>query len=810
MKCTKLYVTLAALALAACSEQADFTQADVINSAVENAERPVSFDTYLGGTATTRAYGTGESDYKKGTITNDGASSTTRLSVAEFGVFSYHTGTYKLSELDGTTGKEYVTPNFMYNEYIKWNGTSNFWYYTPVKYWPNGIDLANTENNNSPSKTATETAPQYLSFYAYAPYTNDATTFGTAYTDDNPYGTFPITSSTKANYFQTAAYSGAKGIVGMSSNAIPNDKGIWLNYILDNPSTSEGVDLLWGLRGQYTYDETDNVNNTIDKLGAAYNTNLTKQSVDEKVRFLFKHALAKVGGATATSTGSTSDPAQGGLKVVLDVDANSTDPGEGADNQDIYQGTKFDVGVNEHKTLVTIKSVTIRDAFTYTKTDDAGATITNLGSDLNTYGWFDITTGTWKNTGHAAAENIDNESEATAGGGIFKSVISDATLNADIKEGTVKNSTGVAWQNSDSSGEGYTGGASGVTTSLKNVYADANVPGVFMIPGSEPQTIYVTVDYVVRTADAKLNPTGTATAADVHAYTEVEQIITNAVKLSNLEANKYYTLVMHLGLTSVKFEAIVADWAGTSNATYDENGNVIDDGTTEQKSVWLPSNVVNTTSITADAGTTHKHVTVDATTDTYTVNLTGAGADGTVAFTTTSTATNQSGTAITTTAGVDVDASNTANASVSVSGGNAAVTIKLKPNYSSKAVVNTVVITRTSGESTTVTITQAPRVIVLTPTATTVSDKAEPFTVSATTSNGAPITWADYDITTTSGTITSTEAQKTAGIIQVTPAANTSTTTQSITVTVTVKNAKVTTDDTAATASTTVTQASAE
>ncbi len=810
MKTNKIYLcAFAALALSACSEQDDFTQADIRNAAVENADVPVQFDTYMGKTGTTRAYGTTASDYQKGTITNDGANSTTMLSKAEFGVFSYHSGTYKLAQLDGTTGKEYVTPNFMYNEYIKWNSSSSYWYYSPVKYWPNGIDLANTENNNSPSNTATETAPQYLSFYAYAPFTKDHTTFGTKYSTAN-YGAFPITSSDENSYFQTAAYSGAKGIVGMSSNAITNEKGIWLNYVLDNPSTSEGVDMLWGLRGQYTYDETDNVNNTIDKLGAAYNTNLTKQSVDEKVRFLFKHALAKVGGATATSTGGTADPAQGGLKVVLDVDANSTNPGAGADNQDLYQGTKFNADANLNNTLVTINSVTIRDAFTYTKTDDTGATITNVGSDLNTYGWFDITTGTWKNTGHAAAENLENETTATAGGGTFKSIANDATLNADIKEGTVKNSTGVAWQNTESSEEGYTGGASGVTTSLKNVYADANVPGIFMIPGSEPQTIYVTVDYVVRTADPKLNPTGTATAADVQAYTEVNQVITNAVKLSNLEANKYYTLVMHLGLTSVKFEAIVADWSGSSNDTYDENGNVIPAGTPETKSVWLPSNVVNTTTITADAGTSHKHVTVDATATAYTVNLTGAGDDGTVAFTTTSTAKDLEGNSVTTSAGIDVSTTNTANSSVSVSGGAATISLTLKPNYSSTAVVNTVVITRDGGESTTVTITQAPRVIILTPTETNVSDKAVPFTVKATTGNGQPIAWADYDISTTSGTITSDAAQQTAGIIQVTPAANTGATTNAITVTVTVKNAKVSTSDTAATASTVVTQASAE
>lgn len=52
----------------------------------------------------------------------------------------------------------------------------------------------------------------------------------------------------------------------------------------------------------------------------------------------------------------------------------------------------------------------------------------------------------------------------------------------------------------------------------------------------------------------------------------------------SLLASKYITLVIHLGLTSVKFAASVAEWG-------DSNG----DGTPEEnenKLVWLPSNVV--------------------------------------------------------------------------------------------------------------------------------------------------------------------------------------------------------------------------
>ena len=74
----------------------------------------------------------------------------------------------------------------------------------------------------------------------------------------------------------------------------------------------------------------------------------------------------------------------------------------------------------------------------------------------------------------------------------------------------------------------------------------------------------------------------------------------------------------------MKFEAVVADWATNGGDTYDEDGNVLPGtpATEEDQPVWLPSNVVNTTTISASAGTTHKSVTVHAATTDYTVHLT--------------------------------------------------------------------------------------------------------------------------------------------------------------------------------------------
>ncbi len=93
----------------------------------------------------------------------------------------------------------------------------------------------------------------------------------------------------------------------------------------------------------------------------------------------------------------------------------------------------------------------------------------------------------------------------------------------------------------------------GVTTTAQNVYKKETNPLVF-IPGTKPR-FKITVEYVVRTKDAHL----------AKGYTEVVQKITHNVAFDDeVELNKKYNLLIHLGLTSVKFEATVADWDATT------------------------------------------------------------------------------------------------------------------------------------------------------------------------------------------------------------------------------------------------------
>lgn len=194
-------------------------------------------------------------------------SSTDMLKGADygFGVFAFYTDVNVWDYFDGTSGKELLPPNFMYNQSVEWTdveGEEGAWLYNPVKYWP---------NNNTPADDEGATGSQehsYVSFFAYAPYVAEASLVGTE-----------------------------TGIYALSGNAEVGSP--FLCYRLDTKGGNllktgeEQVDLLWGLRGKYTYQEADGTDNTIPTLGNAYNTDLTKQTVNEQVKFLFKHALSR-------------------------------------------------------------------------------------------------------------------------------------------------------------------------------------------------------------------------------------------------------------------------------------------------------------------------------------------------------------------------------------------------------------------------------------------------------------------------------------------------------------------------------------
>ena len=555
---------LTALTFAACSQSDTIADGNSVNNA-NNAPQAVEFGTYMGQNTRSAT----DQLYEKGTIANKDGENIVNLTKAQFGVFAYFTGA---TDYDPASTTRY--PNFMYNEHLQWDEgiNSGSWVYSPVKYWPNGID---TDNANTPSKNAIQKEEGKLSFYAFAPYMEEGTT---PTTDTKPTGvtankvktpkTITIGSDVKEN-----------GVVAISSNN--STSNVWVKYVMPSANAADAVDLLWGLAGKTSYDETDGTDPTLT-VGTTYNINLTKQKVSEKVKFLFKHALAKVGGSTANNDETTTgDPKQCGLKVIVDVDK------EEGDGQNTYFSSSFD----NTKTLVTLKSVKVQDALS--AKNDNGVPFngnTETKSNLNTFGWFNIETGQWcnengtygqldNNTGATYSIRADNEDDNVNN--------TTYTLNEKIKEVGAQKFEGADPKKkklADGNAAWSTGNPVGVTTEATPVFANENVPALMVIPGGEA-TLYITVDYFVRTADPKLDA----------GYSEVEQTITNAVSLSNLDPNKYYTIIMHLGLTSVKFEAVVTDWTLTSDATFHENGTVTEGSNKNEKKVWLPSNVVNAT-----------------------------------------------------------------------------------------------------------------------------------------------------------------------------------------------------------------------
>lgn len=579
---------LAALTFAACSQSDTIADGNSVNN-VNNAPQAVEFGTYMGAQGT-RATG--------GTV-GDITTSVLKGDHYGFGVVAYHTDAENWAGTSNTT-----IPNFMWNQKVTWDAT-NEWTYTPVKFWPNDFSTGKVDNKEGKDEGKEAWGSQNggkISFFAYAPYVNFATN-STSYKNKT------------ASRESTAATDGITAITANSVGAEPQ-----VYYILSNADVNNAVDLLWGLRGNsFGYNLATNTKDQ-NPVTADYNVNLTKQSVSEKVNFLFKHALAKIGGHTPNT-----DPAglQTGLQVVLDIDDGSLGTG-------VKTGTAITDGIKQDVTLVTVESIEIYDQ---KSAKDAGITnLTKGTSDLVKEGWFNIATGAWDLTTGESTVQVGATYSSKVG---TSDTDNNGELNAQIKEGTpTAVTTGTPatfskWQISDAD-------VTGVTTTPQDVYTnDSDVPSLILIPSTTTsQTLVVRVKYIVRTYDANLN--ASASGETNGTWTKVTQTITNEVTIpaNALQSNKYYKLLIHLGLTSVKFTASVVDWeeAAASKTPGTDNQDSNND-----KDVYLPSNTLNTTT-TASTETVNsatvavgasKIYSVPATAGTFTVNLTEIDANNT-------------------------------------------------------------------------------------------------------------------------------------------------------------------------------------
>lgn len=222
--------SLALLALmASCSSSND----DLNGGATQENNIPVTFSSYLGKTATSRAGATG-------------IQTTTTLATNGFGLFAYYS--------DNSNYGSTSTPNFMYN--TKVTGTTSegttTWTYSPLRYWPN-------ETGTDGTNGATSDGTDHLTFFAYAPYV-EATA-----------GTEP-------------------GITALTKNNDAGDPKVSYTVASD---PSKSVDLLWGVSNKEKWENVTGTDVTVG-VGKPF-LNLIKPKTGQKVEFNFKHALSRLG-----------------------------------------------------------------------------------------------------------------------------------------------------------------------------------------------------------------------------------------------------------------------------------------------------------------------------------------------------------------------------------------------------------------------------------------------------------------------------------------------------------------------------------
>lgn len=532
-----LFFAATALAMLASCSQSDDLSAPVV---AENTQpQAIEFGTYVGKGTQTRAGFVGDitntelQDGKNGTKTKG------------FGVFAYYTGTNTYEQKNGTTPT--LAPNFMYNEQVYYNSGS--WKYDNTKYWPNEVQSGDVDLNNNPDEATTAHANGgKVSFFAYAPYVSESTTWG----------------------------SETSGITNMSANNTEGDPTLTYTFA----KTGKNVDLLWGTFGSTSADVLGTTLNVGVKSTAAtvnprpitdrdtkgwqndilsdvattptkyiMNADLVKQEVDGKVDFAFKHALSKVGGGHDPHDAS----GDAGLMIVLDADAVAA--ANAANN-----------------TVITVEDIKITTVpMQYVGNDGTTKTGYINGGTFNlaTGKWsVDATETTTRNDANAVVHELDRTGTGKSG-----------ILNPDIVE-PVSVST---FNHAGGDDTNLNGTIHGVTGTAKNVYGSETSPMLF-IPGTKPK-FEVEITYYVRSYDDKL---ADAASGGEGTWTKVKQVIKKQVEFAKYtELNKRYTLLIHLGITSVNFTAAVSDWED-NNVAIDTDG----DSNGDSNKVDLPLNVM--------------------------------------------------------------------------------------------------------------------------------------------------------------------------------------------------------------------------
>lgn len=344
----------------ACTSESDNSPSAKISyeNIVAAQQVPVTFGTYIGETPVTR------------TGTPGNINTAAKLQAPGFGVFAYYTNAASYPAVPTaplaapTAGNTTLSPNFMYNQLVYWDTDldPDAWNYTPIKYWPNETQSDGSTAVDGNGATSTGGIDK-LSFFAYAPYVD-------------------VTPSTGAITSHVTEDGGATevGITALSDYNDPSDPLV--SYTVAS-LPEHTVDLLWGVIPSSTTYTTVTGNVDLSASAGKPNLNLTKQTVSEKVDFIFKHALAKINFTVqgyfderSLTGGAHQDPTKNvaaGTKIVVEkVDITSDFHKKGVLN--LYNGTadtpNWDVTGDATKVNFSVVNASINTAIKYNSATD--------------------------------------------------------------------------------------------------------------------------------------------------------------------------------------------------------------------------------------------------------------------------------------------------------------------------------------------------------------------------------------------------------------------------------------------------------
>ena len=335
------------------------------------------------------------------------------------------------------------------------------------------------------------------------------------------------------SFFAYAPYVEADVATGKVGNESYGITGFTRNNVAGDPlvkyttsfNLGNQVDLVWGTVASdaTTWATLNSAGSQNLAAGRPYLNVQHPANIDQKMKFNFQHALAQ-------------------LNMQIDLDA---DLSEHADND----------GHAADKTKVYVRSISF------------GGIVLKGALNLN-------------NTSANAARWMNYTGDGDISKGAEVVVLNDG--RKDGKEGAVANGSEplnnvlntTIISNTDNTTEGVTGDLKNLFRGTQSaVPADALAEPVYVIP-NPGENLTVTIVYDVETEDANL--AGYLSDGKTHG-SSIENKITKEIAFGNtsgLQSGYKYTVKLHIGLNSVKFDAEVKDW---DDATYSND-------------IWVPSN----------------------------------------------------------------------------------------------------------------------------------------------------------------------------------------------------------------------------